>query len=135
MSLQQVRGSQIILSAEFLQECSYVDWAGALGVEETFVVNARNRDLGDDQGLNKNTLKLDLFNKEGLSRQWLDNSRLLHVRMRYRRAGSAVWSWALNSTSGILNAVGKESPYGKEGGGLRGRRLPQLQQPRLFLHP
>lgn len=112
MSLQALGGAVVTLSADFLQDCSYVDWAGQLHAEQSFVANKQLQTQGDADGNHKNSLMLTLFNKEGGTRPWASNDRLQHVRLQYRRLGSAAWQWGLNSQLQILNAMGNESPYG-----------------------
>lgn len=121
-SLADLYGASITLSAEFLQECSYVEWSSRLHIEKSFVVNMKTRDEGDADGRNKNMLELTLFNKEGLERQWADNPRLLEVRLQYRPVGTYAWQWGLNKTGGILDVRGKETPYGTGGVGERERK-------------
>lgn len=102
------------LTANFLQDCSRVHWADYLARELTFIVNEETRDVGDANGQHKNEVRLELFNPEYKTRPWANNTRLLSVKLEYRRVGDLDYSTGVNPDGNFLDAsvAGLESDYG-----------------------
>ena len=57
-------------------------------------------------------VRVQLRNTAAATRPWKADSRLQHVRLRYRQIGTLAWSNALNSSAKVLDFLTEEQAYG-----------------------
>ena len=91
------------MTANFLEGCSLVDWAGDIKREQGFVINVDSH---------ASLMEVKVYNPEAPDRFWADNGRLEEVVLEYRRIGDLSWLSARLANGSIIDFAGEESNFG-----------------------
>eukprot|EP00045_Choanoeca_perplexa_P006861 m.59743 g.59743 ORF g.59743 m.59743 type:complete len:2336 (-) comp13823_c0_seq5:1666-8673(-) len=94
---------ELSLTAEFLEACSLVSWAGTMERERRFVVN---------NDVKSGVIEVKVYNPESPDRPWANNQRLTAVPMEYRRVGDLAWRAARLVNGSAMDFIQEESPFG-----------------------